>query len=880
VAGVVNFIIDKNFVGFKGKVQGGSTTDSMVRSLSASAMWGQNFAGDRGHIELAAEYNNRPDTALLIEQKWYRGTYLVANPGITAANASNASPLLVPANNVGLAVATIGGLVTSSPAANACVTGITPGNCTASPGNPANTPAQNLAGNAAFLQSLGYPSASIGTTGTSNLFRGIRFGQGGQVQQVNFGNVTSGALSNGGSLTDRDSEAPWQTLGNPNKTYSLFLHSSYKITDTIKASLQMNYGYFTGVGDAQSSMNNALLIKADNAFLPANISQAMVAAGVPVLSLGTLNANNFNNNTVTRDNYVQMAAGALAPATTYNRRQLMRGVFTLDGSLGEDWLWNTYFSHSQTRFSVRTNGVAVLANMKNAQDSVFVTAANRGNSGFALGSIVCRSSLPGQPAFVDGKVTAAPGCVPLNPLGEGVASAAGIRYATGNNQDFENMTLTMDVFEASMQGKLPWSLGAGDITMAFGFHYRKEAGKNVATTTGDLGGYAVANYANFPSSNINVREGFLEVNVPVLKDTFIDSLDFNAAGRATDYSTSGGVQTWKLGFIAQLNEDVRLRSVWSVDIRAPTVQDLFAPANVNTGSTTDPKTGLPVSIINNVLGNPTLRPEVARTISGGIVLTPHWVPGFTFSFDWYNLNLTGQIATLAQNFILDTCKANINDPICSALVFDGPGGSLHIINRVPININALRTSGADIAASYATELWDGTLTTSVNANYTDELTIQSPTSTPGVVDINDYAGVLGAGAPAQSSGASKWKGTISATYKTGPYSFTTNVRYYGSAILNNFWNTGNRAPASGAARWTVSDDVFHVDPTAYLDLRGSYDFNENWQFFAAVDNILDIPPQMKPGTADGIQSNGGPTHSVTQYDLLGREIRLGVRWNF
>ena len=880
VAGVVNFIIDKNFVGFKGKFQGGATTDSMIRSLSASAMWGQNFAGDRGHIEFAGEYNNRPDTALLIEQKWYRGTYLVANPGITAANASNANPLLVPANNVGLAVGTIGGLVTSSPANNGFAN--IPGGV-ALPTNPtaaqitANQ-ATNLAANIAYLQAAGFTNVNT-NPGAANLFRGIRFGQGGQVQQVNFGNITANTLSNGGSLTDRDSEAPWQTLGNPNKTYSVFMHGSYKITDTIKASLQMNYGYFTGIGDAQSFMNNGLVVKADNAFLPANIAQAMAAAGVASVTMGSLNANNFNNNTVTRDNYTQQAAGALAPATTYNRRQLMRGVFTLDGSLGEDWLWNTYYSHSQTRFSVRVTGVAVLANMQAAQDAVVVTNANRGNSGFGLGSIVCRSSLPGQPAVVVGKVTAAPGCVPLNPIGEGVASAAGVRYATNNNGDFENMTMTMDVFEASMQGKLPWSLGAGDITMAFGFHYRKEAGKNVATTIGDNGGYAVANYANFPSSNINVREGFLEVNVPLLKDTFVDSLDFNAAGRATDYSTSGGVQTWKLGFTSQLNEDIRLRSVWSVDIRAPTVQDLFAPANVNTGSTTDPKTGNSVSIINNVLGNPTLRPEVARTISGGIVLTPHWVPGFTFSFDWYNLNLTGQIATLAQNFILQTCTANINDPICAAsLVFSGPNGALSTINRVPININSLRTSGADIAASYATELWDGELTTSLNANYTDELTITSPTSVPGVVDINDYAGVLGAGAPAQTSGASKWKGSISATYKTGPYSFTTNVRYYGSAILNNFWNTGNRAPAS--ARWQVSDDVFHVDPTAYLDLRGSYDFNENWQFFAAVDNILDIPPQMKPGTADGIQSNGGPTHSVTQYDLLGREIRLGVRWNF
>src|SRR6185295_17838991 len=99
VAGVVNFIIDKNFVGFKGRLQGGATTDSMVRSFSAQAMWGENFAADKGHIEIAAEYNNRPDTALLIEQKWYRGTYLVSNPNFTAATASNSNPQFILADH-------------------------------------------------------------------------------------------------------------------------------------------------------------------------------------------------------------------------------------------------------------------------------------------------------------------------------------------------------------------------------------------------------------------------------------------------------------------------------------------------------------------------------------------------------------------------------------------------------------------------------------------------------------------------------------------------------------------------------------------------------------------------------------------------------------
>ncbi len=839
VAGVVNFVIDKNFTGLKGRFQGGETTSGLVRSVSADMMWGTYLAGDKGHIEVAASYNKRPDTVLLMEQKWYRGTYLVSNPNFTTATAGPTNTQFVLADHVGLQNSTMGGLIVSSPAGTGTV-GVN--------GVTALAPA--------------------------NALRGIRFVDGGQVQQVNFGNLTGSSLSNGGSLTDRDSEAPWQTIGNPNTTYTLFMHGWYNLTNDIKASVQMNYGYFTGKGDAQSYQQLGLVIKQDNAFLPASVRDAMIAGGIPSFTMGTLNGNNFSNRTATGENYTKQQAGALAPAATYNRRQLMRGVFTLEGVLGDDWSWNSYFSHSQTRYSVRVTGVPVIANLVAAQDAVVVTAANRGNSGFALGSIVCRSSLPGQSPVVVGKVTAAPGCVPLNSIGEGVASAAGIRYATGDNQDFENMTLNMDVFEANMQGRLPWGLPAGKIAAAFGFHYRKEAGKNVATTIGDNGGYAVANYSNFPSSNINVREGYLEFDVPVLRNDFVQSFDLNAAGRMTDYSTSGLVQTWKLGATSQITDDIKLRATWSVDIRAPSIQELFAPANVNTGSAIDPKTGKQVSIINNVLGNPTLAPEVARTISGGVILTPTFLPGFNISLDWYNINLTGQINTISQNLILSTCTTNINDPLCSALVFGGTGGALSIINRVPVNINAIRTSGMDIQANYATDLWDGQMTFGFTANYVDEITIQSF----GATTPNDYAGVLGAGAPSFSSGAPKWKGVMSANYKTGPYSLTSQVRWYGSAILNNQWNTGNQAPAS--ARWTVPDSVFNVDPTAYLDFRASYDWTDNWQIYGAVDNALNIPPQMKPGTQDGVQSNGGPTHSVTQYDYLGREVRLGVRFNF
>jgi outer membrane receptor protein involved in Fe transport len=322
-----------------------------------------------------------------------------------------------------------------------------------------------------------------------------------------------------------------------------------------------------------------------------------------------------------------------------------------------------------------------------------------------------------------------------------------------------------------------------------------------------------------------------------------------------------------------VDDDFKLRTVWSVDIRAPDLQELFAPANVNTVSCADPKTGVTQTCVQNVVGNPNLVPEVARTISGGVVMTPHWVPGLSLSADWYNINLTGEVATISNNLILSTCAKNINDPLCSHLVFGGANGALSVINNVPLNFASLRTSGMDISGNYLMEAWGGTLNWALTANYVDEITVASPGS-----PVNDYAGVLGSGGAAAQTGAPKWKGILAATYNEGPYSFTLQSRWYGSAILNNAWNTGNLATAATANQ--VAGNVFQVDPVAYLDLRAAYKWNENIQLYGALDNATDVPPPLVPGYSGGIQSNGGPLHTSSQYDLLGRTFRIGVRFNY
>jgi outer membrane receptor protein involved in Fe transport len=818
VAGVVNFVLDKRFNGLKGDVQLGDTYNDKYESLKAQFAWGGDILGGRGHLILAGDALVHPQVVTQSAEPWFRDTHLVSNPSYVKGSGQSQ---LILADDVGIASATRGGLIVASPAVAAS-------------------------------------KSPTGVAVPANSLRGIQFVGNGVLQTVNFGNVTAGTLSNGGSLTGADGEQPWTVIAQPNNQYTFFGYGSYALTDTIHASLQVNYGYFTGKDFAQTVLQTAENVTADNPYIPASLKATMTANGIPSFTMGIINSSNFDNRTVTNDDYFKVAQGGTGPTIFKNQRQLMRVVFTLDGSIGNNWHWSAYYEHSTVRFWTHAWANVYQPNLLLAEDAVSVTSANVGSTGLALGSIACRSTLTNP----------SNGCVPLDIFGENVASAAAVKYVTGNNRDFEDMQTNQDMAEISAQGTLPWGLPAGPVAVAFGASYRKEAGRIAAEPGGISTSWGVGNYVNF-AGQYNIEEGFAEIDAPLLKDDWVQSLDFTGAGRMTSYSTSGLVETWKLGLISQVNEDFRLRTTWSVDIRAPALNELFATALILNGSDRDPKTGISVTDFSDTTGNPNLRPEVARTVSGGIVFTPHWIEGFQLSADWYSIHLTGEIAAITKNQILAACTLNINDPLCSQLIFKGPGGALSSVILQPINIASLSTSGLDLQGNYTTPFWEGDLSLQASANYVDEIT----QTQPGVA-TNDYAGVLGAGGASLFTGAPKWKGALSATYAAGAYSFTVQGRWMGTAILNNAWNDGNLATAATVDM--VPSSVFHVPVTAYLDLRGSYKWTDNLSVYGAIDNLTNVPPPLVP------LYSGNIIHAIPSspfaYDLIGRQFRIGVRF--
>jgi iron complex outermembrane receptor protein len=814
VAGVVNVVLNKNFDGLAANIEGSDSWKDDHRQVKSEVSYGTDFDGNRGHMILSASYLTSPDTFFINQRSWFKNTRLVNNPAYNGG--ANGQPRLIHADNVGQSQATQGGLITGC----------------------ANT-----------------VGGVVGASQSCNL-RGIQFvGASATPAPFNFGNV-SGAFSNGGSGETAQADLDHLTI--PLHTTTLFSHTRYKITDNISASLELNYGKsFSKNNSYVYNRYGNLPIQSDNAFLPQAIKDQMTVLGFNTIYLGTNNMNNIGTTGAhIVDNSLSNEQQSLGIPVSTNRRQLFRGVFSLDGSIGDNWSWNAYGQHGLARVrTVVTNNV-VKANYNNAVDAVRVTAGNVGTSGLAVGSIACRSTLTNPTN----------GCQPLNVFGVGNASQAAINYTNGrarNGGNFAQSVLNEDVFSASASGVLPadWSLPAGPIAMSFGAEYRQEGARVTADPTAAAVGYNIGNFSGF-SGHYSVAEGFVEINAPLLKDSFVQSLDFNTAGRITDYSTSGMVETWKLGLTSQVNDDIRLRSTWSFDIRAPNLQELFA-TGFSIASTYADFRNNNVAVNGFTLqgGNPALKPEQSTTISGGVVLTPHWVEGLQISADWYSIELRKAIATVSTQVILQQCAAGVQ-VYCSQITFGGtpPQGGNGVapisgVATTPINANSQSVSGLDFQADYSTEFLTGALNLHLVGNYMD----QQSQIAGGIT--TDYAGAIGS--DASPRGIPKLRTTLSATYVEGPWQGTVQGRLIGSSKLNNAWGPldvdNNAIPAVG-----------------YLDLRASYKWNDNIQFYGAVDNLINTPPPIPAGSSASLNFYDQSIRDDI-FDAIGRSFRIGVR---
>ncbi len=694
-----------------------------------------------------------------------------------------------------------------------------------------------------IVSGAGVSNATYGGIITSTALAGTAFDPSGQPYQFAYGSPRRDPWMVGGQAMANQANT-FNTLDPSEVRQSVFTRVTYDVTDAVEVFVQgsWNYSHGKSLSGHQYHLGN-LLVRADNAFLPQSVRDRAVTAGVTQFNVGKF-------------------VGDIPVRGTDNDRTTRRVVTGLNGTLGafdSDWSWDAYYQYGETSTSENLPGISNNARFARAVDAV------RG----ANGSIVCRVNADAVTTNDD------PACVPFNLFGENVNSQAAKDYVLGIPH--RNQKFTQSVMAFSVSGE-PLSLWAGPVSLAFGAEHRKETVAGAVPPEYNSGWF-VGNYR--PSfGSYKVTEGFIETVIPLANgEAWADSWDLNAAIRGTDYSTSGFVATWKVGTTYAPIPDVRFRITRSRDIRAPNLSELYQAGGANTNNVTDPFNGNAVTQYTGLVsGNPALEPEKADTWGLGAVLTPQFLPGFSASFDYFNINVKGAIGTVTNQDIVDRCFQG--DTVYCAAITRGPNASgVQVIQQIrsqPFNLVTLRARGYDIDLSYRASLDE------IVESFAGNLTLRALATRY----LENYR-ADGIAAPVErvgqnlQDGPPRWRYRLSAGYNLDPINVILTARGVSAGVYDNTnieCTTG--CPVSTTINRTVAEN--DIKGQWYFDLNLTYKFLSNddgdeAEAFLTVRNLANTDPALVAQGPAGTSFLGQPANP-TLYDTLGRTFRAGVRF--
>jgi iron complex outermembrane recepter protein len=907
VAGVINFVTDKKFEGFKINAQAGLSTYGDAGNMDFQTAAGSTFAGGRGHFEVAGEYAY--NDGLL--PRFPVGQQHTAQPNIggrTIYRQTNTA-------EYGTSASTI----------------------------PAGQP-QYVYGQLA----QGTQQAAYGLI-TSGPYAGTTFDANGKAEAFNYagscaannlvgivGATCFGTPTNPGDQVDTHEFT--QGLYDPLTRGDIYSRVSFDLSPSTEVYATMNYGISrTQNTPAQgNSSKSGIVERCDNAYLlESGLFPSAAACATAVSGIATPTAAQISAATMS---FGSDWANIPTDQEMFLLRTMRRFVVGGDGAfdfLGKSWNWDSYFQHGETDTSIKIynmplsgapliNGTATTAGATNPQFSRFNLAQDAVFN--SAGQIVCRNT-----------VAQAFGCVPFNPFGGGTLTPGQIAYFDGQNVPGGTtigptaiQTQRQEAFSFAVNGA-PVDDWAGPISVALGYEYREEhysqrsdpySGGVTASTpatvnepctdpfvdcgltsNGSLGAWNAGNYHD-GQGTYHVNEAFVEFGVPLINDTFWGKADLDVAGRHARYSTAGDANTWKVGVTWDTPiPGIRFRALQSRDIRAPNLSELFSPPQGLNGSVNNDFTGVQGQQVRQLNeGNPALKPEKGQTTQAGFVWQPDFIPGFQTSIDYYRIGVKGVISSLALQNVEDLCFQGVQS-FCqqSAIttangVNQGPGnpgavgtaGQIQSVASEAFNAASLLTDGFDLESSYQFDLQDydvpGSFQLRSLINHTSKFI--SDTGIPGTQRNVELAGSLGGVAGGAASGGNSetynqtggnvltWKFEETQSYQNDIWGFELTERWYAGGVFTNkdvIVCAPGTCPTLTTAQLvqTPTINFNNVDSILYFDIGGNWNVSDKTQLYANVDNITNIRP---PDT-------GANTANNTLYDVIGRMYRIGVRFN-
>jgi len=819
ISGVTNFILNTDFEGFRGNVQTGQTMRGDHNSFQAEFAAGAKI-GENGHLVTSFDFYDVDGVYGLKDREWGQQAWaLVTTPSAAIL------PRRYYAADVSSRTITTGGIIASGP----------------------------LAGTQ-FID--------------------------GEPAPLSQGQAVGGVQIGGGNP---DIGVKWQDLAPQDRRDSVFAYYTYDFGDDREFFVQALKGEHKIRYNPQPfgfGIPWSVRIQRDNAFLPESVGQAMDDAGIT----------NFDF----RRTFEQLAGGRAVEDDTLSL------TFGYEGDVGNDLYLSAYYQYGRNIETADYNPdyrVPRTDRFYRAIDSVVDP-----DTGF----ISCRANVPAfggltaaQEALVsktapNGKTVYADplsntGCIPFNPFGKDLSDSV-IDYIGGSGLK-HRQEIRQDIVDVTLQTTLGENRGAGPISLGGGISYRKDSVFQDAFGSArdprrlqDFGVFSsylnpadqipIAGMPGFvrdrfvfytgnPNSGgpiqgeFDVWELFSESILPLTQN-----VDLHLAARYADYSGSGGVWAWKTGIDWQANEAVRFRGTVSRDTRAGTLSERF---DSQTGGTTiaagnDPLLPNEDTYIAELTqgGNPNIKPELADTITLGMVWRPQIANRLSLSVDLYDITINDAIDQLGALEIIQRCQAGATD-ICSLITRAQTGTPLiRNIRDVFINVSEAVTRGVDLELIYArpirlTGSGDESISFRIFANYLDEVSSQF------------------AGAPVQNLAGEllypEWLLNGTFTYQRGPFRMTWQTRYRDGTIRDLDWVEG------------IDIEDNSVPDRAYTNLNLSYDFDlrgNQAQAYFYVGNLFDKDPPLLAGAVGGTSGFAAYTNGSV-FDTLGRTFTVGIQ---
>jgi outer membrane receptor protein involved in Fe transport len=930
IAGVVNFILRRNFDGVQVRGQTGiSTPGAWGGNQYISAMVGKNFGDGRGNITLHAEYA-RQDRVFTSDVP-----YLRTVEGL--------------------------GIVDSDPG----------GTVNGSDGNPDQIYFRNITnrngsryGTVFITQPNAAPSCGLGVGGTAyNCL--LVFDQAGNLSpSTETARFSTGPIGGaiGGNL-DNGREEEFSSILPAQDRYNFNLLAHYRFSDAAELFVEGKYvridtqGSNSGAGGISGgfvSFDRRERIRVDNPFLtPAQrttIANALLASGCNSSLSTACSTTTANSGPLTAAQIAAIGEGSYRFSLGRTevaggirderfRRETYRVVGGLRGTFNDDWNYEISANYGRMNEFTRTRGFVDNQRLALSLDAGRnpVTGQIQCRAQFDPASAVAYDtgafqtggttrSNAGQAARLAADIAA---CVPFNPFGGTANNTAARNYFNVNttNEGWSEQFVASGFVGGDTSGF--FNLPGGPVRFAVGAEYRREdvyfKQDDFAGTAGNTNNVVLGLYLDPPA--FEVKEAFGEIQIPILKDSpFFHDLTVSAAGRAAQYQGGvGTVYAYNVGVDWAPVRDIRFRGNYSRAIRAPYVtetsgsqtpnfspgfSDPCNPAQIGTGTQfraancaadlgallaniTSRTYGLPV-----ISGsNPNLDAETSDSYTVGVVMQPRWVPGLALTVDYYDITVNDIIASPTAQQIANSCydQPTLDNVFCKSFQrFRGPGvgpfnevpGEItgNTLFQVPLNYARRVRRGIDAQLAYRTNVTDN-VRLNTNLIYTHNFQI-SNFENPGDPTFENR--IL------SELGDPQDEFRLDTDIGIGPFTFGYRMRYIGPMTVGfweNYNSLGGRAPQNLDAA-----DITEYPATFYHDLRfewdvigapgGSRNIGRDLNFFVGVDNVLGTPPPLGAtgsgagggGAAGDRPGSANATGAI--YEVRGRQFYAGFRARF